>query len=150
MYDELGHLPHFNPDSEAQAPAVVRHWQALLRGCDTIVIACLEYAHGIPGAFKNALDWVVGTAGLEGKPVALRNTAAHARHAQEQLAEVITTMGWRIIDEASKTIPVARKDVVVNASFPGPEAAELLWQALATLVLAAGVHGGKTTLVNKG
>ena len=97
-------LPHFNPDWEAEAPDVVRRWQALLRGCDAVVIACPEYAHGIPGAFKNALDWVVGTVGLEGKPVALSNTAARAHHAQEQLADVITTMGWTIIDPASKTI----------------------------------------------
>lgn len=134
VYDDVGALPHFNPDHEGAPPAVVTRWQALLLGCDAILLACPEYAHGIPGAFKNALDWVVGTVGLEDLPVALINTAPRAEHAQAALAEVVTTMGWRIVADASLTIPVARKGVILadigrEAQFAQPLAAAL--QALA-------------------
>lgn len=114
LYGELGSLPLFNPDIEEPAPAAVARWQQVLRACDAVVIACPEYAHGIPGAFKNALDWVVGTTALEAKPVALINTAPRATHAQAALAEVLTTMGWTVIEAASLTIPVARKGVVIE------------------------------------
>lgn len=67
LFGEAASLPHFNPDLEEATPVVVGRWQGLLLGCDAILIACPEYAHGVPGAFKNALDWVVGTVGLEDK-----------------------------------------------------------------------------------
>jgi NAD(P)H-dependent FMN reductase len=34
-----------------------------------VLLAVPEYALGIPGAFKNALDWTVGSASLYRKPV---------------------------------------------------------------------------------
>ena len=137
VYDEIGELPHFNPDREAAPGAAVARWQALLLGCDGVLIACPEYAHGVPGAFKNALDWVVGTVGLEGLPVALINTAPRAVHAQAALAEIITTMGWIIVDAACVTIPVARKGVELTAIGAEPQFAQPLQLALQALAQAA-------------
>lgn len=138
LYDEVGSLPHFNPDREAEPPAAVAHWQALLLGCDGVLIACPEYAHGLPGTFKNALDWVVGTVGLENLPVALINTAPRAMHAQAALAEVVATMGWAVVADASLTIPVARKGVDLAAVGLEPQFAGPLRQALQGLARAAG------------
>lgn len=137
VYDEVGELPHFNPDREGQPPPVVARWQALLLGCDALLLACPEYAHGVPGAFKNALDWVVGTAGLEGLPVALINTAPRAVHAQAALAEIITTMGWSIVADACTPIAVARKGVDLAGIGHDPQFAAPLRAALHTLALAA-------------
>jgi chromate reductase len=137
LYDEVGELPHFNPDLETAPGAAVARWQALLLGCDGVLIACPEYAHGVPGAFKNALDWVVGTAGIEGLPVALINTAPRAVHAQAALAEIIATMGWFIVDDACVTIPVARKGVALGAIGREPQFTQPLQLALQALALAA-------------
>ena len=137
VYDEIGELPHFNPDREATPGAAVARWQSLLLGCDGVLIACPEYAHGVPGAFKNALDWVVGTAGLEGLPVALINTAPRAVHAQAALAEIIATMGWSIVEDACVTIPVARKGVELAAIGAEPQFTQPLQLALQTLAQAA-------------
>ena len=139
FYAELGALPHFNPDQETP-PLVVERWQALLHGCDAILIACPEYAHGLPGSFKNALDWVVGTVGLEGKPVALLNSSPRAGHAAGALAEVVTTMGWRIVEAASVRIPCARKDIALETIGVMPEFAEPLLAALLSLAEAAQHH----------
>lgn len=141
LYDAIADLPHFNPDREHAPPACVTRWQSLLLGCDAILIACPEYAHGVPGAFKNALDWVVGTVGLEGLPVALINTAPRAVHAQAALAEIVATMGWAIVAPASTTIPVARKGVVLSDIGTDPQFADPLRQALQTLALAAARRG---------
>ena len=34
-----------------------------------MVISTPEYAHGLPGVFKNALDWLVSDPAFAGKPV---------------------------------------------------------------------------------
>jgi len=59
-YDGLGTLPPFNPDVEADGlPAPVGQLRALVARADAIVISSPEYAHGVPGSLKNALDWLV-------------------------------------------------------------------------------------------
>lgn len=140
VYEEMGALPHFNPDDETTPPPVVVRWQTLLRQCDGVLIACPEYAHGLPGSFKNALDWVVGTTGLEGKPVALLNSSPRASHAHAALVEVLATMGWCVLEAASVCIPCARKDVQPHALAGMPEFAEPLRAALLLLAEAAQHH----------
>src|SRR5215510_1063207 len=75
FYDrQLGGLPHFNPDLDGEgavAPPAVAELRALLGAADGVLICTPEYAHGIPGALKNALDWIVSSGELERKPVAL-------------------------------------------------------------------------------
>lgn len=57
----IGALPHFNPDLEAGAlPDAVRALRERVGAADGLLISCPEYARGIPGSFKNALDWLVG------------------------------------------------------------------------------------------
>ena len=64
VYGGIGNLPHFNPELDKEpAPAGVSDFRSQLNssGC---VISTPEYAHGIPGALKNALDWLVASGGL--------------------------------------------------------------------------------------
>ena len=71
LYEELGTIPPFNPDLDVEPgpPSVPRmHCNARLV---TLLLSAPEYAHGIPGALKNALDWVVGSGELSAKPVVL-------------------------------------------------------------------------------
>ncbi len=140
VYDQIGELPHFNPDIETPPPPIVARWQALLHQCDGILIACPEYVHGVPGSFKNALDWVVGNIGLENKPVALLNSSPRASHAHAALTEILTTMSWNVLDAASIRIPCARKDVDPQALAGMPEFAEPLRAALLVLAGAARHH----------
>lgn len=132
IFDGVGNLPHFNPDIEADPPAAVLAWRAMLSGCDAVLIASPEYAHGVAGAFKNALDWVVGSAELAGKDVVLINTSARAVHAQAALAETIVTMGWNIL--AAPVIPVANKGLDEHAIVADPVLAAQLNEVLESLV----------------
>ena len=110
IYRELEDLPPFNPDREAEAPpAAVARFRELLQAADAIVISSPEYAHGVPGVLKNALDWVVGSGELTFKPIALINPSARARHAWTSLAETLTVMAARVIIEASVTISLDGK-----------------------------------------
>jgi NAD(P)H-dependent FMN reductase len=106
VYGGLGDLPHFNPDLEGSEPSSVIDFRAQLHISDGILISTPEYAHGVPGVLKNALDWVVGSGELVGKPVALLNASPRATYAQASLRETLTTMDARIVPEASLTVPL--------------------------------------------
>jgi len=113
LWEGLAGLPPFTPDldrADEPAPAPVEDFRREVGAADGLLIACPEYAHGIPGAFKNALDWLVGDTAFPGKPVALMNVAPRASHAQAQLREVLTTMSATIVDEACCTSAFPRPD----------------------------------------
>ena len=107
LYDGLATLPLFNPDDEqASLPASALALRTVVGQADALLIACPEYAHGVPGAFKNLLDWLVGDQAFPGKPVLLLNASARdSHHAQEALAEILRTMSARLL--ASQPFPVA-------------------------------------------
>ena len=105
-YVGLSSLPHFNPDldrelGDARLPAPVRALRQQLAAADALVISSPEYAHGVPGSLKNALDWLVGGVEMVEKRVALWNTAPHAVHAQASLSETLRTMSAVLVTEAS-------------------------------------------------
>ncbi|MFO1252926.1 MAG: NADPH-dependent FMN reductase [Inhella sp.] len=106
VYAGLGSLPLFNPDLEPQPPAAVGALRAAVAQADALFIASPEYAHGISGPMKNALDWLVSFEGSVAKPVALVNTSPRAHHAYAALAEVLRTMAMVQVPEASVTLPL--------------------------------------------
>ena len=108
VYDGLASLPLFNPDDEMEAlPASAAALRQRVGESDALLIACPEYAHGVPGPFKNLLDWLVGSLEFPGKPVALWNASARdSHHAQDALREILRTMSARLLEEASVTIPL--------------------------------------------
>ncbi|WP_266160714.1 NADPH-dependent FMN reductase [Dyella silvatica] len=97
LYQGLSGLPLFNPDDEVEPlpPTVAALRQAAV-GCDVLLIASPEYAHGVPGAFKNLLDWLVGSPEFPGKPVVLINASGRATIAHAALREILTTMSAEI------------------------------------------------------
>ena len=72
VYDGIGNLPHFNPELDKEpVPLAVSDFRSQLNSSAGVVISTPEYAHGIPGALKNALDWLLASGELYEKPVAL-------------------------------------------------------------------------------
>ena len=99
-------LPLFNPDRENEAIPALVELKAQISDSHGLVIATPEYAHGISGPMKNALDWLVSGAEFPYKPIMLINTSPRAHHAQAALREVLTTMSGVIIEKASVSIPL--------------------------------------------
>ena len=84
MYDGLARLPHFNPDLDeegAVAPPAVAELRDLVTAADLLVICSPEYAHGLPGALKNALDWLVSSPAMVGKRVTIINASSRSTYA---------------------------------------------------------------------
>ena len=97
----LHELPPFNPDNESEnVPASVLAWRAELAAAPAIILATPEYAFGIAGSLKNALDWVVGSGEFVGKPVALLGAstmATGAGLALEALERTIRVMSAEVL-----------------------------------------------------
>jgi chromate reductase, NAD(P)H dehydrogenase (quinone) len=107
LYDGLAGLPHFNPDLDTDhPPAPVLALRRQIASCQGLLICSPEYARGVAGAMKNALDWLVGSLEFPDKPVALINASPRATHADAHLRLTLTTMSARLIEEASITLPL--------------------------------------------
>jgi NAD(P)H-dependent FMN reductase len=106
-FSRLDDLPLFNPDDDvAVPPATVERFRTQVAGADALMIASPEYAHGVTGTIKNALDWLVSFEPFVGKPVAILNASSRAHHADAALREILRTMAAVIVERASITIPL--------------------------------------------
>ncbi len=105
-------LPHFSPDLDVEPlPAPVVTLRAAVGEATALVIATPEYAHGMPGSLKNALDWLVSATEPIDKPVLLISaSAAGAIHAHAQLTEVLRTMSMQVIDGGAHVFSRAKLD----------------------------------------
>jgi NAD(P)H-dependent FMN reductase len=140
LYRGLGELPLFNPDIEASDPAPVAELRTQILSADALLIASPEYAHGISGVMKNALDWMVGCEAFVHKPVALLNASPRAVYAQAALRETVTMMSACIVDEASITVPILGSHLSEDEIVLHPDLSASLLAALSSLraaVLAA-------------
>lgn len=99
-YDALASLPAFDPGLDAEPGPAVLDFRRRLRAADAVLISTPEYAHGVPGSLKNALDWVVGSGELVDKPVAvIVASATVGAFAMKALVEVLRTMSAKVPDE---------------------------------------------------
>ncbi len=113
LYDELGGLPHFNPDDDVESvdlidPAVRRSRDAI-HAADGVLFCTPEYAGTLPGSFKNLLDWTIGDNHLRAmyrKPVAW--IVASLRGADNVYESLRTVLGFAhcdIIESGLRTDP---------------------------------------------
>ena len=107
LFEGIADLPFFNPDLDGDdVPASVGAMRALIGSVDGLLISSPEYARGVAGVLKNALDWLVGSHEFPDKPVALINTSPRATHALAALTLTLETMSARIATEACVTLPL--------------------------------------------
>lgn len=138
VFDGLSALPPFNPDLEGDGTiATVTQFRARLRACDALLVSSPEYAHGVPGVLKNALDWVVGSGELIDKPIALINASARATHAWTSLRETLTVMAAQVIPGASVTIPLGGRALDADGIVADAGLSAALRTAIEALAAAA-------------
>ena len=139
VYRDLAALPPFSPDDDVEdrpKPAPVEALRELVGASDAIVIAAPEYAHGVPGVLKNALDWLVASETFAGKPVVLINASPRAFHAQAALRETLATMAARLFPEAFASLPLTGKPAAVEDILADPLCSRRLADALHALNVA--------------
>lgn len=140
LYDELALLPHFNPDDDGEGsvpPPAVARLRDRVAWADALVISSPEYAHGVPGSLKNALDWLVSGPEMVGKPVGVLTTSAWSMHAPASLVETLRTMSANVVGEAVRVVPLAGRDLDAGGILREPALLTPMRDALRALGLAA-------------
>lgn len=132
FYESIANLPHFNPDIDTEnPPSAVIDFRNHFQQADAVLICTPEYAHGVPGALKNALDWIVGSGELMHKPVALINPSMTSFHAQESLAETLTVMMAKV---HAVRIPLTSTKIGVNDILANADISSALKEVILHLV----------------
>jgi chromate reductase len=135
LFAALGELPLFNPDLDdgSAVPALVQTLRTEVARSDALLIASPEYAHGISGTIKNALDWLVSYEGFVGKAVAVFNASPRAHHAHDALLEVLSTMSANVVREATVVVPLLGAGLDEEAMLREPMVATAVRAALQSL-----------------
>lgn len=99
IFNGLSELPHYNPDLDNEnAPHQVIDYRRQLKEADGVLICTPEYAIGVPGTLKNAIDWTVSSMEFSKKPVALITASLSGEKAHKSL------LGTLLIIEAKMTL----------------------------------------------
>lgn len=133
LFTGLGKLPLFNPDLELELPAEVAAFYEQVAAADALMIASPEYAHGVTGTMKNALDWLVSFEPFVYKRVAVLNASPRAHHADDALREILKTMSAVIVEAASVSIQLLGTGLDENSMVASPSVSAAIRQVLTTL-----------------
>jgi NAD(P)H-dependent FMN reductase len=140
LYDGLSRLPHFNPDDDADPlPPEGAELRAAIADADAVLFCTPEYAGTLPGSFKNLLDWTVGGTALTGKPVAWVKAAADPARGGGASATLATVLGYvqaRVVDDACRSVPVARDAVGADGRIADAAVRAAIKDVLAALARA--------------
>ena len=124
VYDGVGMLPHFNDPVEA--PESVVEFRNKVRQADAVLICTPEYAFGIPGSLKNALDWTVSSSEFVDKPVGLITASSQGEKGHAALILVLTAISSKLIHDATLLISFVRAKLDANGNIKDTALADQL------------------------
>jgi len=143
IYDRLKDVPPYDEDDELEdAPEAVSRIRDAVRAADAVFFTTPEYNSSIPGALKNALDWVsrpLATNAIRNKPVAVIGASAGmfgAVWAQAELRKVLGAMGARVA-EGEVAIGHAMDRFDANGRLSEPNLEEEVREVVRALVAEA-------------
>ena len=144
FYDGLADLPHFSPELDSDnPPASVTHLRKLLQLADGVIICTPEYAFGVPGSLKNALDWTVSTCAFSSKPVAVisaSSTYMGGEKAHASLLLTLTALGANILESGKLNIAAVRTKMNTDGAVTDPATLQALKSVVETLAQAILAH----------
>ncbi len=119
IFTQIDYLPHFNPDLDTpeNTPPFVVKFRNKLKEADGILICTPEYAMGVPGTLKNALDWTVSSMEFSQKPTALITASTSGEKGHQSLLETLKVIEAKIDDKTALLISTPRakiKDGVIT------------------------------------
>lgn len=147
MSGEIRDLPLFNPDQDGERrPPAVAELARQVGEADGLIIASPEYAHGIPGPLKNALDWLVSGSEIPNKPVMLVHASVRGLFVREHLSEVLRTMSTGLHPGAPfETHLVGKPSEEAREILDRPETREHIVRTLADFAAFAADAGASAT-----
>jgi chromate reductase len=133
--ESIGELPHFNPELDtAEPPVAVENFRKELREADAVLICTPEYAFGVPGSLKNALDWTVSSGEFAGKPLALITASLSGEKAQAALLQIFTALSANITGETTLLLSFIRSKLDDNGNFKNAVDIEAIKKVIDSLI----------------
>ncbi len=115
VFNQLADVPPFSPDRDVEPfPPAVADLRARIHRADAVLIVTPEYAHGMPGVLKNALDWCVSDGTFYRKPVAAMSASPSQEGGAKALRWLCETLGAHgaVVSEAATfSVPFVRKQL---------------------------------------
>lgn len=116
IFEGLSTLPHFNPDLDNdKAPQEITDFRNRLREADGVLICTPEYAVGVPGSLKNAIDWTVSSMEFSEKPVALITASLSGEKAHGSLLGTLLIMEAHLTAQTHLLIPYVKTKVTKDS-----------------------------------
>jgi NAD(P)H-dependent FMN reductase len=134
IYEELAQIPPF--DDSPDTPPAVTSFRRQLQNADGIFICTPEYAFGVSGVLKNALDWTVSSGELVHKPLALVTAATGGEKAHAALLLTFTALSAAIPPGGDLVISYVKSKLDGSSGIKDPATATQLQQVLDALVAA--------------
>ena len=130
-YNGLREIPAFDPGIDNDnLPSPVSDLRKQLSRADGIIICTPEYAFGVPGALKNALDWTVSSGSFSGKPTALITASTGGENAHEAMVKILGAIDAKLTPETTLLIQFVRSKMDSSGIIADPETLQKL-QSLA-------------------
>jgi NAD(P)H-dependent FMN reductase len=115
LFQGLTEIPHFNPDLDTDnPPEAVLAFRKELNEADGILICTPEYAMGVPGTLKNAIDWTVSSMEFSHKPVALITASSAGYKAHLSMIETLKIIESDISKDSQLLISFVKTKVRDN------------------------------------
>lgn len=109
IYDSLAEIPPFDPGNDHESPPQpVSELRSFISHADAIIICTPEYAFGIPGQLKNALDWTVSSGSFSGKLTALITASTGGENAHPALIKVLGALDANLLESTTLLISFIR------------------------------------------
>ena len=134
---EIGALPLYNQDEDAQMPAPWAEFREQIAACDAVLFATPEYNRSVPGALKNAIDVgsrPYGKSAWAGKPAAIVSVspgAAGAFGANHHLRQSLVFLNMPAMQQPEAYIGGADKLFAEDGSISNPSTHEFMTKYLA-------------------
>jgi chromate reductase len=135
IYDNLAQIPPFDPGMDHESPPdAVFEFRGFIKDADAIIICTPEYAYGVPGQLKNALDWTVSSGSLDGKTLALITASTGGENAHAALLLILGAVSANVLKDATLMIPFIRAKMDSEGNITDEKTAESLRHAFGVLL----------------
>lgn len=112
VFDGIANLPQFNPDNDGESVASeVADFRQQLNDAEGILICTPEYAHGVPGTLKNAIDWTISSSEFPHKPTMLITASTDGSYGHKALLETLKAIEAKNIDSLQMVVPFAKTKI---------------------------------------
>ncbi len=115
VFNGIADLPQYNPDNDGDNVASeVADFRQQLNYADGIFICTPEYAHGVPGTLKNAIDWTISSAEFPHKPTILITASTDGSYGHRALLETLKAIEAKNIDNLQMVISFAKTKISID------------------------------------